>query len=134
MNSIPVDLSRLSGLLCVSAPERKTDLDGEVRKDRDGNALWVTGIAVRRAGTRKASVIDVQTSAEPEGVTEGSPVGVTELDVSLWEIEGRHGLSYKAASVYPVRARTDNRSGSGPASTAVPAPSQRERGGKANQS
>lgn len=132
MNSIPVDLSRLSGLLCVSAPERKTDLDGEVRKDRDGNALWVTGIAVRRAGTRKASVIDVQTSAEPEGVAEGSPVGVTELDVSLWEIEGRHGLSYKAASIYPVRPRTDNRSGS--ASAPMPTPPQRERGGKANQS
>ncbi|GAA0396994.1 hypothetical protein GCM10009541_44910 [Micromonospora gifhornensis] len=127
MNSIPVDLSRLTGLLCVAAPEPKTDLDGEQRKDRDGNHLWVTGLAVRRAGTRKASVIDVQTSAQPEGVTEGSPVGVTELDVSLWEIEGRHGLSYRAASIYPVRPRTDNRAGS--SSAAVPGPPQRERGG-----
>ncbi|MET8231881.1 hypothetical protein ABZ403_12685 [Micromonospora zamorensis] len=130
MNSIPVDLSRLSGLLCVAAPEHKTDFDGVTRKDRDGNALWVTGVAVRRAGTRKASVIDVQTSAEPEGVTEGSPVGLTELDVSLWEIEGRHGLSYKAASVYPVRPRTEG--GAGPAP--VPTAPQRERGGKAASS
>ncbi|TDC38724.1 hypothetical protein [Micromonospora sp. KC213] len=129
MNSIPVDLSRLTGLLCVAAPEPKTDLDGEQRKDRDGNHLWVTGIAVRRAGTRKASVIDVQTAAQPEGVTEGSPVGVTELDVSLWEIEGRHGLSYKAASIYPKRPGNG-----GSSSAAVPTPPQRERGGKAGQS
>ncbi|MFI7594013.1 hypothetical protein [Micromonospora sp. NPDC049359] len=130
MNSIPVDLSRLSGLLCVAAPERKTDLDGVIQKDRDGNALWVTGVAVRRSGTRKASVIDVRTSAEPEGVTEGSAVGVTELDVSLWEIEGRHGLSYKAASVYPVRPRTEG----GAAPAPVPTAPQRERGGKAASS
>ncbi|MFI6160743.1 hypothetical protein ACIA59_12435 [Micromonospora haikouensis] len=128
MNSIPVDLSRLSGLFCVAAPEPKTDLDGEQRKDRDGNHLWVTGIAVRRAGTRKASVIDVQTSAQPEGVTEGSPVGVTELDVSLWEIEGRHGLSYKAASIYPKRA--GNAAGGASSSGVVPGPPQRERGAK----
>lgn len=130
MNSIPVDLSRLTGLLCVAAPEPKTDLDGEQRKDRDGNHLWVTGIAVRRAGTRKASVIDVQTSAQPEGVTEGSPVGVTELDVSLWEIDGRHGLSYKAASIYPKRPGN----GGGSSSAPVPSPAGRERGGKANPS
>ncbi|OKI61079.1 hypothetical protein A6A27_28930 [Micromonospora sp. CB01531] len=114
----------------MAAPEPKTDLDGEQRKDRDGNHLWVTGIAVRRAGTRKASVIDVQTSAEPEGVKEGSPVGVTELDVSLWEIEGRHGLSYKAASIYPKRSGSAGASSSSP----LPGPAQRERGGKANGS
>ncbi|MET8280925.1 hypothetical protein [Micromonospora sp. NPDC005174] len=130
MNSIPVDLSRLTGLLCVAAPEPKTDLDGEQRKDRDGNRVWVTGIAVRRAGTRKASVIDVSTSAQPEGVMEGNPVGVTELDVSLWEIEGRHGLSYKAASIYPKQPGN----GGGPASAPVPGPAGRERGGKANPS
>ncbi|MFY1595095.1 hypothetical protein [Micromonospora sp. WMMD737] len=131
MNSIPVDLSRLVGLLCVAAPEPKTDLDGEQRKDRDGNHLWLTGIAVRRAGTRKASVIDVQTSVKPEGITEGSPVGVTELDVSAWEMEGRHGLSYKAASIFPKRP---GNAGSSSAQASAPAPPQRERGGKANQS
>lgn len=115
MNSIPVDLTRLTGVICVAAPEERTDLEGQIRKDREGNTLWVTGIAVRRSGTRKASVIDVQTAAEPLGVTEGSPVGITELDVSLWEIEGRHGLSYRAASVFP---KTPGDSGT----TAKPAP------------
>ncbi|MEV0897921.1 hypothetical protein [Actinoplanes sp. NPDC049802] len=105
-SSIPVDLTRLTGLMCVSAPEQRTDLDGQVRKDRDGNTLWVTGIALRRAGTRKASVIDVQTAAEPVGVAEGTMIGLTELDVTLWEIEGRHGLSYRAASIYPRPAES----------------------------
>jgi hypothetical protein len=35
MNSIPVDLTRLTGLVCVSAPEAKTNPDGEVRADRE---------------------------------------------------------------------------------------------------
>lgn len=103
MNSIPVDVTRLTGLVCVSAPEAKTNPDGVIRTDRDGNTLYVTGVALRRAGTRKASVIDVQTKAEPVGVVEGSPVAITELDVSMWEIEGRYGLSYKAASIYPTK-------------------------------
>jgi hypothetical protein len=120
--NIPVDLTRLTGLMCVSVPERKTTLDGDPRKDRDGNQLWVTGLAVRRNGTRKASVIDVQTAAEPVGVQEGTLVALTELDVSLWEIEGRHGLSYRAASIYPADTRK-----SGP----VPGPTASGRGGKA---
>jgi hypothetical protein len=115
MNSIPVDLTRLTGVICVAAPEQRTDLEGQIRKDRDGNVLWVTGLAVRRTGTRKASVIDVQTAAEPVGVAEGSPVGITELDCSLWEIEGRHGLSYKAASIYPKTPGIPGPSPSSPA-------------------
>lgn len=117
MNSnIPVDLTRLTGVMCVAAPERKTDLEGQVRTDREGNTLWVTGLAVRRNGTRKASVIDVQTAAEPVGVKEGTLVAATELEVSLWEIEGRHGLSFRAASLYPANGRPGNASGSsGPA-------------------
>ncbi|GID26992.1 hypothetical protein [Paractinoplanes brasiliensis] len=115
MNSnIPVDLTRLTGLMCVSAPERKTNLDGDPRKDREGNQLWVTGLSVRRNGTRKASVIDVQTAAEPVGVTEGTLVALTEPEVSLWEIEGRHGLSWRAASIYAATARA---SGDTPAVT-----------------
>lgn len=106
--NIPVDVTRLTGLMCVSAPERKTTLEGELRKDRDGNQLWVTGVSVRRNGTRKASVIDVQTTAEPTGVTEGTLIAFTELDVSEWEIEGRHGLSWRAASIRPANARGTN--------------------------
>jgi hypothetical protein len=106
--NIPVDVTRLTGLMCVSAPERKMTLEGELRKDREGNQLWVTGLALRRNGTRKASVIDVQTAAEPAGVREGTLVAITELDVSQWEIEGRHGLSWRAASIYPASASQTN--------------------------
>jgi hypothetical protein len=112
-SNIPIDLTRLTGLMCVAAPEQRTDMEGQVRKDRDGNTLWVTGVALRRAGTRKASVIDVQTSAEPVGVTEGTMLGLTELDVSLWEIEGRHGQSYRAASIYPRPSETTKPSRAG---------------------
>jgi hypothetical protein len=131
VNSIPVDMTRLTGLMCVSAPEAKTDLDGVVRTDREGNTLWVTGIALRRNGTRKASVIDVQTAAEPTGVSEGTLVGITELDVSLWEIEGRHGLSYRAASIYPKTAGSGSSASASPASGSGSSGSS-GRGGKAD--
>ena len=124
MNSIPVDLSRLAGLICIAAPEQRTTLDGAVRKDREGNTLWVTGIAVRRANSRRASVIDVQTAAEPVGVVEGIAVGLTELDASMWEIDGRHGLSYRAASVFPKPRAEPSR----PVSASVPAASGRTSG------
>ncbi len=132
MNSIPVDLTRLTGVICVAAPEERTDLEGQIRKDREGNTLWVTGVAVRRTGTRKASVIDVQTPAEPLGVTEGLPVGVTELDVSLWEIEGRHGLSYRAASIFPRTPGNPGSTGAAGKSGPTPGPSSGSRNTKAD--
>jgi hypothetical protein len=106
MNSIPVDMSRLTGMVCVAAPEARTTPDGVTRTDRDGNTLYVIGVALRRAGTRKASVIDVQTAVEPVGVAEGTPVRLVDLDVALWEIDGRHGLSYKAALIAPATPTT----------------------------
>ena len=129
--NIPVDLTRLTGVMCVSAPERKMTLEGELRKDREGNQLWVTGVALRRNGTRKASVIDVQTAAEPVDVREGTLVALTELDVSVWEIEGRHGLSWRAASIYPAAATASTAgrpSASGPATASGSAAGAR--GGK----
>jgi hypothetical protein len=112
MNSIPVDTSRLTGLVCVSAPEARLNPEtGIARTDRDGNTLYIVGVALRRTGTRKASVIDVQTSVEPVGIAEGTPVKIVDLDVSQWEIEGRHGLSYKAAHIIPATPPTSSRSG-----------------------
>jgi hypothetical protein len=103
MQSIPVDVSRLRGLICVAAPERKVDvMTGEVRTSRDGNELWVVGVSVRRDGTRKASVIDVTVPAEPKGVGEGSRVMVADLEASGWEVDGRHGIAYRAATIAPA--------------------------------
>jgi hypothetical protein len=102
MQSIPVDTSRLSVPVCVTAPEPKVNLEtGEIRTNREGETVYLVGVAVRKAGTRKAAVIEVATTTEPVGIAEGSPVRLVELDAVPWEMGGRHGLSYKAAAVLP---------------------------------
>ena len=101
MKRIPVDVSRLSGALCVSAPEVKADpATGEVRTDKaSGQPVYLVGVSVKIAGERKAYVLDVQVPGEPVGVTEGSPVRLFDLVAVPWEVDGRSGLSYRASAV-----------------------------------
>ena len=101
MKRIPVDVSRLAGALCVSAPEVKADpATGEVRTDKaSGQPVYLVGVSVKLAGERKAYVLDVQVPGEPVGVTEGSPVRLFDLVAVPWEVDGRSGLSYRASAV-----------------------------------
>lgn len=101
MQSIPVDMSKLRGLWCVSAPEPRVNTEtGEVRKGRDGVPVWVVGVSVRRADTRKSSVIDVSVPGEPSGIVEGSRVSLVDLEAVPWEVDGRHGVSFRASGIH----------------------------------
>lgn len=120
MQSIPVDTGKLRGLWCVAAPEPRVNTEtGEVRKGRDGLPVWVVGVSVRRADTRKSSVIDVSVPGEPSGIVEGSRVSLADLEAVPWEIDGRHGVSYRASAITaaPVVSTGSAPSGGG---TAVP--------------
>lgn len=101
MRSIPVDISRLTGLMCASAPEIRVDpTTGEIRTDRaSGQPLYLVGVVVKLAGTRLAYVIDVQVAGEPVGVAEGQPVRVFDLEARPWEVDGRSGMSYRASAI-----------------------------------
>ena len=101
MRSIPVDISRLTGFMCASAPEVRVDpTTGEVRTDRaSGQSLYLVGVVVKLAGTRLAYVLDVQVAGEPVGVVEGQPVRVFDLEARPWEVDGRSGMSYRASAI-----------------------------------
>jgi hypothetical protein len=103
---------------CVSAPEAQTDYETGAAKvdNRTKLPIWLVGVAVRKAGDRRASVIDVKVvSAAAPAVAEGDSVVIVGLEASLWENGGRAGLSWRADSVSK---------GSGPsAPPAVSAPS-----------
>src|SRR5258708_7343543 len=101
MKSIPVDISRLTGAICVSAPEVKADLEtGQIRTDRaSGLPVYLVGISVKLAGTRKAYVLDVAVPGEPVGITEGAPVRLFDLEAVPWAMDGRSGISYKATAI-----------------------------------
>lgn len=97
LRNVPVDVTRVGVFLCVSK-EQKTDRDsGAQRANRDGVPLWTVGVAVRPVGYR-ASVIEVTVAGEP-AVEVGQVLSFVNLEASLWEIEGRAGLAYRADSV-----------------------------------
>src|SRR5581483_4182491 len=97
LRSIPVDISRLTGFMCASAPEIRVDpTTGEIRTDREsGQPLYLVGIVVKLAGTRLAYVLDVQVPGEPVGIREGHPVKLYDLEARPWEVDGRSGMSYR---------------------------------------
>lgn len=102
MQTIPVDVARLGRATVIVPPERKTNPEtGEVRKDRDGNAVWSVGVAVRQQG-RRASVIEVSTSAEPKELIEGGAVTLMDLEAYAWTMGDRSGISFRAAAVLPA--------------------------------
>lgn len=103
MQVIPVDAARLEGLVCVTRPDIRTNPEtGEVRPNGRGESVFLVGVAGRRAGLRKAWAIEVQTTTEPVGVLEGTKVVLVDLEASPWEVEGRHGMTYRAAAVVPA--------------------------------
>ncbi|MFD7131287.1 hypothetical protein [Streptomyces sp. NPDC059894] len=119
MQNKPVDVARLGAIRCVVAPEPRTTPDGEVRRDRDGNPQWVTGLSVRQAEGRRADVIEVVTSGQPQGITEGAEVAVRNLWANDWSVEGRAGTSYRADGITPVASASSAASTAG-GSTAGP--------------
>lgn len=100
MQSMPIDTGRLGSLLCVVAPQARVNrVTGEVRKNRDGETLYAVGVSVRQLEGRRADVVDVVVAGEPKGLAEGVPVKIVDLTATNWEIEGRHGTSFRATAV-----------------------------------
>ncbi|MFJ6217361.1 hypothetical protein ACIQGZ_29110 [Streptomyces sp. NPDC092296] len=105
LKNLPLDVDRLGSALCVSV-EAKTDPEtGAVKADRDGAPVWAVGVAVRPEG-RKAALIEVAVSGEPVGLDIGQYVRLVGLEAFWWEMGGRAGISYRAASVVAVAAPT----------------------------
>ncbi|QEU94832.1 hypothetical protein CP970_31620 [Streptomyces kanamyceticus] len=103
MQNKPVDVSRLGSMRCVIAPEARVTPEGEVRRDREGNPQWITGLSVRQAEGRRTDVIHVIVSGvEPQGVIEGAEVRVTGLWANEWAVDGRTGTSWRADAITPV--------------------------------
>ncbi|MEV0368274.1 hypothetical protein AB0I10_00305 [Streptomyces sp. NPDC050636] len=75
---------------------------GEVRKDRDGNTVYVVGVSVRQRERRRADVIEVSVPGEPRGVSEGIPVLVADLVATAWSIGDRSGISFRASGITPA--------------------------------
>jgi len=84
---------------------------GAVRIDREsGRPLFTVHVMAVSAGGAKPEQWPVRVSGEPSGFGVGSTVRVTNLVAVTWEMEDRHGLSFRAESVEAVAAGSSSTS------------------------
>ena len=103
MNTVPVDVSKLTIPICVVEPAVKTNPEGEVKKDRDGNTQYTVAVSVGMSGGRRLpDVIAVTTVREPDGIAVGTPVRLVGLIARPWQMGDRSGLAFSAEAVVPA--------------------------------
>ncbi|GAA1571819.1 hypothetical protein GCM10009678_63110 [Actinomadura kijaniata] len=118
MRNIPVDVTGLT-FVCVAPPRPKlvSQETGEVKVDRDGNAVFTVGLSAADQMGR-IDLLSVALSKDP-GITLGQVVRVVGLVAMPWErqMNGRlrWGIAYRAddivvatlAAVPPAGTSTD---------------------------
>lgn len=97
MKQIPVKLDGLM-FVCATPPKQRVNADtGEIKTDRDGKAQWQVGVCVMQDD--RADVIQVVVPGEPKGLARGHLVQLADLVALPWEVDGRHGLSYRSSEI-----------------------------------
>ena len=103
IKGLPIDVNRLLGRVVMIAPRPRVNGEtGELRPDRDGQTVFLVGVAVVKEDSNEASVIDVQITSELVGIEVGTTVELTALEATPWNFEGRNGLSWKASAIKAV--------------------------------
>jgi hypothetical protein len=94
----PIDVSNLT-FIAGSDPAGVTDMEGRQRADKaTGELLWGLDV-VALGGEDGAEVWHVRVAGEPKGISTGQPVKVQGLTAMTWEIDGRHGISFRVRRV-----------------------------------
>jgi len=100
---IPYDTSAVN-FVAAGPPEPAVDFATKVQKTDDkGLAMNQVHLFVLGAGVRE--VITVKVSGEIKGIGEFTPVKVSELFATTWEMEDRSGVSFKASKVEVLNQR-----------------------------
>ncbi len=99
MRNIPVNTQAMT-FLAVSVSDVKVDREtGEVKTDREsGEQLHQIDVVAMQPGERP-EVLRITTASKPLQVEPGVAVTLGGLTVSAWEVGGRSGLAFRAASV-----------------------------------
>jgi hypothetical protein len=80
-------------------------LDYETRApktDENGTALF--NVPLFAAGSGVKDSITVKVSGEPKGLSEFTPVKVTNLTATTWEVGTNHGVSFRAERIELLKA------------------------------
>jgi hypothetical protein len=80
-------------------------LDYETRApkmDENGTALF--NVPLFAAGSGVKDSITVKVSGEPKGLSEFTPVKITNLIATTWEVGTNHGVSFRAERIEILKA------------------------------
>jgi hypothetical protein len=99
---IPVDLSNLT-LIAGSEPAGVLDMERRPRADKaTGELLWQLDLVV--IGLEDgAEVWPTRVAGEPKGISPGQLLHIEGLTALRWEMEGRHGTSFRARVIEAAR-------------------------------
>lgn len=99
---IPVETTGM--VLIAGAIEPVVNRDtGEVKADRDsGKPMYLVYVMAISAGAAKPEQFGIRVAGEPAGIGVGAVVRVRGLVAVTWEMEDRHGLSFRADAIEPA--------------------------------
>jgi hypothetical protein len=88
----------------MSAGLAEPVLDFETRAPKlDASGLAVYSVHLFAIWPDSYDTLTVKVAGEPKGVGNFTPVKVTNLIASTWDIGGDHGVSFKADKIEPVK-------------------------------
>ena len=101
---LPVDVSAYPSITCSVAPEPVMNRQSGLQKaDTNGEPLY--SLELVAFGAEGAQVLNVKFPGTPHaGLKAGVPVKVTGLVASDWEVDQKHGISFRAARIEPLSA------------------------------
>ena len=110
---LPIDTAGMT-FLCAIAPAPVLDPQSRRQRadKRTGELQWAVQLVALTA--EGAEILRVLIADECRGVVAGAPVRVSGLVANSWEMEDRHGISFRAVRIEPATSA----SGSSPAGAA----------------
>jgi hypothetical protein len=100
-----VDASELTLVVGGVEAVMRDRATGEVRKDQvTGKTMYAVHVMAIAPGEARPDQWSIRVAGEPEGVRVGSVVRVRNLVAVTWEMDDRHGLSFRADAVESVDA------------------------------
>lgn len=98
-SSLPIDGGRLGPVLVASIAPVFEDREKTVpKRDADSSLpLWAVTVMTAEGG-----VGEVKIAAEKPPAVVGKRVTLGDLVARAWEVEGRHGIAFRAAKLSPV--------------------------------
>jgi hypothetical protein len=99
---LPIDTQTLK---FAAAGAAEPVLDYETRAPKlDENGLALFNVPLFAAGSGVKDSITVKVSGEPKGLSEFTPVKVTNLIAITWEVGSNHGVSFRAERIELLKA------------------------------